>query len=141
LTLTDQGKVYVDPLVEEIVSTPQDVVDLLEKGNTQRKTGATDWVRLLQPILRHADVQNERSSRSHSVFTIVIESKPRDGNSDDDVRLSRLTLIVSLSRLFDHELICRIWLVLRRPCQISSEGERASTSTEGTSLLPVCGNC
>lgn len=42
--LTIQGKVYVDPLVEEIVSTPQDVVDLLEKGNTQRKTGATDWV-------------------------------------------------------------------------------------------------
>jgi hypothetical protein len=44
--LTDQGKVYVDPLVEEIVSTPQDVVDLLEKGNTQRKTGQTDWVRI-----------------------------------------------------------------------------------------------
>jgi hypothetical protein len=39
-----QGRVYVDPLVEEIVSTPQDIVDLLEKGNTQRKTGATDWV-------------------------------------------------------------------------------------------------
>jgi hypothetical protein len=39
--------------------------------------------------------QNERSSRSHSVFTIVIESKPRDGNVDDDVRLSRLTLIAS----------------------------------------------
>lgn len=43
-TLMEQGKIYVDPLVEEIVSTPQDVVDLLEKGNTQRKTGATDWV-------------------------------------------------------------------------------------------------
>ena len=39
---------YVDPLVEEIVSTPQDVVDLLEKGNTQRKTGQTDWVSLFQ---------------------------------------------------------------------------------------------
>jgi hypothetical protein len=44
-----QGKVYVDPLVEEIVSTPQDVVDLLEKGNTQRKTGATDWVSHVPP--------------------------------------------------------------------------------------------
>ena len=39
-----KGKVYVDPLVENVVSTPQDVVDLLERGNTMRKVGATDWV-------------------------------------------------------------------------------------------------
>nr|XP_018262811.1 uncharacterized protein I303_04295 [Kwoniella dejecticola CBS 10117]OBR84969.1 hypothetical protein I303_04295 [Kwoniella dejecticola CBS 10117] len=74
-----KGKVYVDPLVEEIVSTPQDVIDLLEKGNAQRRIGATDW--------------NERSSRSHCVFTIVVESRPRDGDGDDDIRLSRLNLI------------------------------------------------
>ena len=42
-----QGKVYVDPLVEEIVSTPQDVMKLLSKGNEGRKVGATDWVRYL----------------------------------------------------------------------------------------------
>lgn len=39
-----QGKVYVSPLVEEIVSTPQDVMKLLSKGNEGRKVGATDWV-------------------------------------------------------------------------------------------------
>ncbi|EIW65683.1 hypothetical protein TREMEDRAFT_66277 [Tremella mesenterica DSM 1558] len=49
------------------------------KGNAGRKTSATDW--------------NERSSRSHSVFSIVIESRPRDGNGDDDIRLSKLSLI------------------------------------------------
>ncbi|RXK38655.1 hypothetical protein M231_04062 [Tremella mesenterica] len=76
---TSKGKVYVEPLVEHIVSTPQDVIDLLNKGNAGRKTSATDW--------------NERSSRSHSVFSIVIESRPRDGNGDDDIRLSRLSLI------------------------------------------------
>ncbi|WVQ73983.1 hypothetical protein IAR50_003564 [Cryptococcus sp. DSM 104548] len=76
---TQKGKVYVDPLVEEIVSTPQDVMDLLEKGNAQRRIGATDW--------------NERSSRSHCVFTVVIESKPRDKDGDEDIRLSRLNLI------------------------------------------------
>lgn len=38
--------------------------------------------------------QNEQSSRSHSVFTIVIESRPRDGGEEDDIRLSRLNLIV-----------------------------------------------
>nr|KIR85317.1 centromeric protein E [Cryptococcus tetragattii IND107] len=76
---TSKGKVYVEPLVEEIVSTPEDVIELLEKGNAQRRIGATDW--------------NERSSRSHCVFTIVIESRPRDGDGDEDIRLSRLNLI------------------------------------------------
>ncbi|ODN80563.1 hypothetical protein L202_02763 [Cryptococcus amylolentus CBS 6039] len=76
---TQKGKVYVEPLVEEIVSTPEDVMELLEKGNAQRRIGATDW--------------NERSSRSHCVFTIVIESKPRDKDGDEDIRLSRLNLI------------------------------------------------
>ncbi|WVQ81716.1 hypothetical protein IAT38_003841 [Cryptococcus sp. DSM 104549] len=76
---TAKGKVYVDPLVEEIVSTPEDVMELLEKGNTGRRIGATDW--------------NERSSRSHCVFTIVVESRPRDGEGDEDIRLSRLNLI------------------------------------------------
>ncbi|ODO06440.1 centromeric protein E [Cryptococcus wingfieldii CBS 7118] len=76
---TQKGKVYVEPLVEEIVSTPEDVMELLEKGNAQRRIGATDW--------------NERSSRSHCVFTVVIESKPRDKDGDEDIRLSRLNLI------------------------------------------------
>lgn len=61
------------------MSTPQDVVTLLARGNTNRKTGATDW--------------NERSSRSHAVFQIVIESRPRDSVGDDEIRVSRLTLI------------------------------------------------
>ncbi|WWC89175.1 uncharacterized protein L201_004093 [Kwoniella dendrophila CBS 6074] len=84
-----KGKVYVDPLSEEIVSTPQDVIDLLEKGNAQRRIGATDW--------------NERSSRSHCVFTIVVESRPRDGDGDDDIRLSRLDLAGSEKAVSDSE--------------------------------------
>ncbi|WRT66518.1 uncharacterized protein IL334_003477 [Kwoniella shivajii] len=84
-----KGKVYVDPLMEEIVSTPQDVIDLLDKGNAQRRIGATDW--------------NERSSRSHCVFTIVIESRPRDGDGDEDIRLSRLDLAGSEKAVSDSE--------------------------------------
>lgn len=74
------------------MSTPQDVVDLLEKGNASRRIGATDWVRL-RGSARCTQAhrwQNERSSRSHTVFTIVIESRPRDGLGDHDIRLSRL---------------------------------------------------
>lgn len=52
-----QGEVSVRPLTELIVRTPEDVIAILKKGQKNRKTGATDW--------------NERSSRSHCVFTIV----------------------------------------------------------------------
>jgi hypothetical protein len=60
------------------------------RGRLDKQTGCVYHIR----FKHDANFQNERSSRSHSVFTIVIESKPRDGNGDDDVRLSRLTLIV-----------------------------------------------
>jgi hypothetical protein len=82
-----------------------------------------------------ANRQNERSSRSHSVFTIVIESKPRDGNGDDDVRLSRLTLIVSSLVLESAKLMGRIWLVLKKLSRISRGGAKGNTSIEGMSAL------
>lgn len=95
LTIADrQGKVFVDPLVEDIVSNPEDVVEILSKGNRNRKTGATDWVSF-RPLLDGTFLtpQNERSSRSHAVFTIIIESRPRDADGHDEIRVSRLTLI------------------------------------------------
>jgi hypothetical protein len=101
------------------------------RGKPDRQTGCVHHTR----FKRDADCQNERSSRSHSVFTIVIESKPRDGNGDDDVRLSRLTLIVSSLPLASAELMSRIWLVLRKQSQISRGEVRANTSIEGMSTL------
>ncbi|PHT39433.1 Kinesin-like protein KIN12B [Capsicum baccatum] len=52
--------VYVDNLTEECVSTMKDVVKLLMKGLSNRRIGATSI--------------NAESSRSHSVFTCVVES-------------------------------------------------------------------
>lgn len=78
------------------MSTPQDVVELLTKGNVNRKTGATDWVSLDMGVTVCTALtvsQNERSSRSHAVFTITIESRPRDDDGGNEVRVSRLTLI------------------------------------------------
>lgn len=67
------------------------------RGKPELPTGSVVVAAAIK-VRASADIpQNERSSRSHSVFTIVIESKPRDGDGDDDVRLSRLTLIVSPS--------------------------------------------
>ncbi|ORX37881.1 kinesin motor domain-domain-containing protein [Kockovaella imperatae] len=74
---SSKGQVYVEPLIEKVVSTPHEIMELLERGNASRKVGQTDW--------------NERSSRSHSVFTITIESRPQTGAGD--VRRSRLSLI------------------------------------------------
>lgn len=54
------------PLREEVVTSLKGVQEVLERGEGNRRTASTDW--------------NERSSRSHSVFRVVIESRERDVN-------------------------------------------------------------
>ncbi|GFZ46737.1 hypothetical protein JCM24511_03957 [Saitozyma sp. JCM 24511] len=127
-----QGKVWVEPLVEEIVSTPQDVVDLLEKGNAGRKIGATDW--------------NDRSSRSHCVFTIVIESRPRDGAGDDDIRLSRLDLagsekaVTDMERRGEGKHINQSLLALREVINKLTEKKRAHIPYRNSKLTHLLEN-
>lgn len=53
--------VYVENLTEKAVDCVQDVVMLLLKGASNRKVASTNM--------------NRESSRSHSVFTCIIESK------------------------------------------------------------------
>ncbi|KAG9323329.1 hypothetical protein KVV02_004537 [Mortierella alpina] len=55
--------VYVSPLKEEIVTTPSQVMRIIERGDYQRHVSSTDF--------------NAHSSRSHSIFQIVIESRDR----------------------------------------------------------------
>lgn len=69
--------VIVAPLHEEIVTTPSAVYDLLERGETNRHVGATDW--------------NERSSRSHTCFRITVESRER--GTSHHVRIGELSLV------------------------------------------------
>ncbi|GJJ76393.1 centromeric protein E [Entomortierella parvispora] len=87
--------VYVSPLKEEIVTTPSQVMRILQRGDQQRHTSSTDY--------------NAHSSRSHSIFQIVIESRERAptaplspsgrkfslglGKSPSAVRVSQLNLI------------------------------------------------
>ncbi|DAZ94622.1 TPA: hypothetical protein N0F65_010561 [Lagenidium giganteum] len=56
----DMG-IYVEQLAELVVKEPADVTRLIEQGNKVRQVAATQM--------------NERSSRSHSCFTIKISSK------------------------------------------------------------------
>ncbi|KAJ3379042.1 NADH-ubiquinone oxidoreductase chain 1 [Entophlyctis sp. JEL0112] len=57
--------VYVSPLKEEIVTTPKQCMKVIQRGEAARSYGSTEY--------------NERSSRSHTIFQMVIES--RDKNS------------------------------------------------------------
>lgn len=61
------GDIILTPLREEVVTSLKGVRDVLKRGEAHRRTACTDW--------------NERSSRSHSVFRLVIESRER-GNPD-----------------------------------------------------------
>ncbi|KAJ1926088.1 Kinesin-like protein kip2 [Tieghemiomyces parasiticus] len=86
--------VYVSPLKEEVVTTPQQVYRILKAGEANRHIGATDF--------------NAHSSRSHSIFQLIIESREHSGlgigtpmrfrsNSqparESGVRISQLNLI------------------------------------------------
>ncbi|CAL1366603.1 unnamed protein product [Linum trigynum] len=71
---------YVENLTEEHVFTLRDVTRLLIKGLSNRRTGATSV--------------NAESSRSHSVFTCIVESRCKsmaDGKSS--LKTSRINLV------------------------------------------------
>ena len=61
-------------LTEEIVKTKGDVYELIKRGSQKRQTAATKM--------------NSRSSRSHSVFTITIQTFENDINHEEMVTVS-----------------------------------------------------
>ncbi|KAJ4968278.1 hypothetical protein NE237_014979 [Protea cynaroides] len=72
--------VYVENLTEECVCTMKDVKQLLIKGLSNRRTGATSI--------------NTESSRSHSVFTCVVESRCKSvADALSSFRTSRINLV------------------------------------------------
>ncbi|KAF5177436.1 Kinesin-like protein kin-7o [Thalictrum thalictroides] len=76
--------IFVAGLKEEIVATPEQVIDLMEFGESHRHIGETNM--------------NVYSSRSHTIFRMIIESRLRTeddniGNSCDAVRVSVLNLV------------------------------------------------
>jgi len=58
------NNIILTPLREEVVTSLKGVKEVLERGYGNRRTASTDW--------------NERSSRSHSVFRLVIESREKE---------------------------------------------------------------
>lgn len=80
----EQG-VFVAGLTEEIVRNPEQVLDIMHRGESKRTFGETQM--------------NRKSSRSHTVFRMVVESRntaDEDGkasSTSDAVRVSVLTLV------------------------------------------------
>ena len=75
-----EGNVVVQNLIENNIHTPEAVFKLMQQGNKQRKVGGTSM--------------NERSSRSHTIFRIIVESRPcseKDRN-DAAVTVSHINL-------------------------------------------------
>ncbi|KAF4366869.1 hypothetical protein F8388_013934 [Cannabis sativa] len=70
--------VYVENLSEFEVRTVSDIVNLLIQGSSNRKVASTNM--------------NRESSRSHSVFTCVIESR-WENDSTTNLRFARLNLV------------------------------------------------
>ncbi|KAI9610833.1 hypothetical protein H4Q26_008675 [Puccinia striiformis f. sp. tritici PST-130] len=78
----NKGRVHVNGIKEEVVTHPMQVLEALTRGEKARHVGATDW--------------NERSSRSHTVFTMTIESRSKSTASATETsptQISQLNLI------------------------------------------------
>jgi len=70
--------VYVDQLKEEICTTADQTLALIQAGDSRRHIGKTNY--------------NERSSRSHSIFRLIIESQMK-GSTTGKVKQSILNLV------------------------------------------------
>ncbi|NXP05824.1 CENPE protein, partial [Thinocorus orbignyianus] len=74
---------YVEDLIEEVVVAPEQVMEWVRKGEKNRHYGETKM--------------NEHSSRSHTIFRMIIESRersdPANANCDGAVMVSHLNLV------------------------------------------------
>ncbi|KAK4512041.1 serine/threonine protein kinase [Mucor velutinosus] len=79
--IEDKKGVYVRNLKEVIVKTSEEVMNCIREGEGNRHISATDY--------------NVRSSRSHTIFQLVIESRSKGipTSANRGVRLSQLNLI------------------------------------------------
>ena len=71
--------VYVKDLSTFVVKSPEDMHKVFVEGNVNRHVGATNM--------------NEHSSRSHSVFTITVESSEIDEKGENHIKAGKLNIV------------------------------------------------
>ncbi|KAI3747169.1 hypothetical protein L6452_09618 [Arctium lappa] len=81
LRIREDGQgTFVEGIKEEVVLSPGHALSIIAAGEEQRHVGSTNF--------------NLHSSRSHTIFTLTIESSPcGENNEDEAVNLSQLNLI------------------------------------------------
>eukprot|EP00903_Cladosiphon_okamuranus_P019220 g17674.t1 len=99
--------IYVDGLCELVVKSEADVLTLIEQGGAVRKVASTNM--------------NERSSRSHSCFTIKVEKKTTEELKDGVTRETSLNSKLNLVDLAGSE-------------RSKKTGATGSTLKEGSSI-------
>ncbi|KAL8257158.1 hypothetical protein R6Q59_029199 [Mikania micrantha] len=75
----DSQGTYVEGIKEEVVLSPAHALSLIASGEAHRHVGSNNF--------------NLLSSRSHTIFTLMIESSPCGENLQEEVTLSQLHLI------------------------------------------------
>ncbi|KAI7729509.1 hypothetical protein M8C21_028393 [Ambrosia artemisiifolia] len=75
----DSQGTYVEGIKEEVVPSPAHALSLIASREAHRHVGSNNF--------------NLLSSRSHTIFTLMIESSPCGENFEEEVTLSRLHLI------------------------------------------------
>jgi kinesin family member 3A len=70
---------YVKDLSTFVVKTPDDMMDVFNEGTVNRHVGATNM--------------NESSSRSHSIFTITIESSEFGADGKSHIKVGKLNIV------------------------------------------------
>jgi centromeric protein E len=76
------GTVYIEGLREVTICTSDDVFKAMAEGESYRKVGETNM--------------NDRSSRSHTIFRIIIESSDTQGEAEESgkaIMVSHLNLV------------------------------------------------
>ncbi len=74
----DSG-IYIKDLTSKVVKSFTEIDRVMQLGKKNRSVGAT--------------LMNQGSSRSHSVFTIVVECCSKDQQGDEHIRVGKLNLV------------------------------------------------
>jgi hypothetical protein len=74
-----QKGITVSNLTDFVVKTQEDMDAMLNRGLANRTVGST--------------LMNAESSRSHSIFTIIVEMNNRDAQGKDHIRAGKLNLV------------------------------------------------
>lgn len=70
---------YVKDLSTWVVKSPSDMIQLLEKGKEVKHVASTNM--------------NDRSSRSHCIFSVIVDNSTTDENGEEHIRTGKLNLV------------------------------------------------